>query len=125
MQTMSAVTTSINDNGLRIYKIPNSVDVPKVDLSAVWYNINIRMVTLRLMSHPDTEHCVAEEDTPLHLSAANPDVRLTKVTLRRSPKESPTFCAMRIQSALINHTKMSWLYAHPDNLLSPHRFTAS
>jgi 4-coumarate--CoA ligase len=34
------------------------------------------------MSHPDTEHCVAEEDTPLHFSAANPDVRLTKANLR-------------------------------------------
>jgi 4-coumarate--CoA ligase len=34
------------------------------------------------MSYPDTEHCVAEEDTPLHLSAANPDIRLTKATLR-------------------------------------------
>jgi 4-coumarate--CoA ligase len=29
---MSAVTTFINENGLRIYKNPKSVDVPKVDL---------------------------------------------------------------------------------------------
>jgi hypothetical protein len=37
LHTMSAVTTFINDNGLRIYKNPNSVDVPKVDLPTLLF----------------------------------------------------------------------------------------
>jgi hypothetical protein len=35
--TMSALTTFINDNGLRIYKNPTSVDVPKVDLPTLLF----------------------------------------------------------------------------------------
>jgi 4-coumarate--CoA ligase len=35
-----------------------------------------------LTKSSDTEHCVAEEDTPLHLSAKDPNLYLTKATLR-------------------------------------------
>lgn len=34
------------------------------------------------MATQDTEHSLAEDDTPLHLSAANPNIYLTKKTLR-------------------------------------------
>ncbi|KAF2799867.1 4-coumarate-CoA ligase [Melanomma pulvis-pyrius CBS 109.77] len=64
---MAAVTRSISKDGMRIYKNPNSVDVPKVDLLSLLF---------------DSEHSLAQEDTPLHLSAANPDICLTKSTLR-------------------------------------------
>ncbi|KAF2750205.1 4-coumarate-CoA ligase [Sporormia fimetaria CBS 119925] len=64
---MSAFTTSITRDGMRIYKNPNSVDIPQVDLPTLLF---------------DTEHSLAEDDTPLHLSAANPNIFLTKKTLR-------------------------------------------
>ncbi|KAF2121141.1 4-coumarate-CoA ligase [Lophiotrema nucula] len=64
---MSALTTSITKDGMRIYRNPNTVDIPNVDLPTLLF---------------DTEHCLAEENTPLHLSAANPDIHLTKATLR-------------------------------------------
>jgi 4-coumarate--CoA ligase len=46
------------------------------------------MYMLKIQSHPllttspDSEHSLAEDDTPLHISAANPNVFLTKATLR-------------------------------------------
>ncbi|ORY16779.1 4-coumarate-CoA ligase [Clohesyomyces aquaticus] len=52
---------------MRIYKNKNTVDLPKVDLPTLLF---------------DSEHCLAQEDTPLHLSAANPAIHLTKATLR-------------------------------------------
>ncbi|KAF2031520.1 4-coumarate-CoA ligase [Setomelanomma holmii] len=64
---MSAITTFINDNGLKIYKNSTQVDVPRVDLPTLLF---------------DSEHGLAEDDTPLHLCASNPDIHLTKATLR-------------------------------------------
>jgi 4-coumarate--CoA ligase len=83
---MSAVTTFINDNGLRIYKNPNSVDVPKADLPTLLFGntspIQHPIHLQNLTSNPDTSHSLADENTPLHLSASTPSIHLTKFTLR-------------------------------------------
>jgi hypothetical protein len=46
---MSAVTTSINDNGLRIYKNPNQVEVPRLDLPTLLFG-TLSTQTMRLLN---------------------------------------------------------------------------
>lgn len=85
---MSATTSSINKDGMRIYKNVKSVDVPSVDLLTLLFGTRTTIVhpKARLAQltnpHPDSEHSIGDEDTPLHFSAANPNVYLTKGALR-------------------------------------------
>ncbi|KAF2645505.1 acetyl-CoA synthetase-like protein [Massarina eburnea CBS 473.64] len=74
---MSADTLSITRNGLRIYRNINTVEVPRVDLPTLLF---------------DTEHSLAADDSPLHLSASNPNIYLTKTTLRAPANALPTSC---------------------------------
>ncbi|KAF1966100.1 acetyl-CoA synthetase-like protein [Bimuria novae-zelandiae CBS 107.79] len=64
---MSATTYAVVENGMRIYRSTNSVDIPNIDLPSLVF---------------ESEHTLAEDNTPLHISAANPNVFLTKATLR-------------------------------------------
>lgn len=82
---MSAITSFVNQDGMRIYKNPNTVDIPKVDLPTLLFGACacLDSTPVQLTDHQtDSEHSLAEDDTPLHLSAANPNIYLTKATLR-------------------------------------------
>ncbi|KAF2816390.1 acetyl-CoA synthetase-like protein [Mytilinidion resinicola] len=51
----------------RVYRHPQNVDIPNIDLLSLLF---------------DSELCAAQEDTPLHFSATNTSIFLTKASLR-------------------------------------------
>jgi acyl-coenzyme A synthetase/AMP-(fatty) acid ligase len=81
---MSAYTSSVNQDGVRIYKNTNSVDIPQVDLPTLLFGECIATGLQRAFELIclDTEHGIAEDDTKLHVLASNPNIFLTKKTLR-------------------------------------------
>ncbi|KAF2497044.1 4-coumarate-CoA ligase [Lophium mytilinum] len=66
----------------RVYRHPKSVDIPNIDLLTLLF---------------DSELCAAQEDTPLHLSATNPSIHLTKASLRALVERIAFFLQSRFE----------------------------